>query len=223
VELAQEVREAALPQGQMTGPSAAPLRLQQGLRGELERVVGTNANDPRAIARTMRGTTEIDTAGDWNPQKLAILFGEDRAQQVLDASRREVRFQDTANRIAAGSDTGATQGFREAQERVEKPILGPGDTNERTLTGIGLNTVKRVAHYLSADFGKARANTFASELGQWAVASGAQRDQIVTALQAAGVRGQQISRIIGMMTSGGLIGSREAPKAALELQDRRER
>ncbi|WP_192356324.1 hypothetical protein [Mesorhizobium mediterraneum] len=102
-ELADEVLAASQPQGRMIGPSAAPLRLREGARAELDRIVGTNANDRVALQRLIKGE------GDWNAQKLATLFGADRAQRILSVLDAERTFADTSNFVTRNSATAARQ------------------------------------------------------------------------------------------------------------------
>jgi hypothetical protein len=212
-ELAQELAAAREPAGTFVGPSATPVRMRQGLRAEIDRVAGTAANDPIALQRVVKGQ------GDWARTNMEQVFGEEPARNALGAIDREVQFRNTHNRVTGGSDTAATAGFNDALERVEAPILGKGPQPDRTLTGTAVNAARWMGSVLVPDFGKARANQFASELAQWAVATGAPRDELVQALRAAGVRGQTTTRLIGIMTKSGLMGSREAPKL-LESQRR---
>lgn len=100
-ELAQQMQEGALPQGAQIGPSAVPIRLREGARAEIDRIVGTNANDRVALQRIVKGE------GDWNPQKLATLFGPDRAQRILNVLDAEKTFADTNNFVTRNSATAA--------------------------------------------------------------------------------------------------------------------
>jgi len=111
VELADEVQQGALPQGEMVGPSAVPLRLRQGTRAEIDRVVGTNANDRVAMQKIIKGE------GDWNRDKLVTQFGQERADRLLSLLETERAFAEISNtvtrnsesaaRLAAMADTGA--------------------------------------------------------------------------------------------------------------------
>lgn len=100
-ELAQEVQEGALPQGMQVGPSAVPLRLSQGARAEIERIVGTNANDIVAMNRLIKGE------GDWNRSRLATLFGPEKADKVFKVLENERIFADTANTVTRNSESAA--------------------------------------------------------------------------------------------------------------------
>jgi hypothetical protein len=203
-ELAQELRQAALPEGQFTGPSATPLRLQQGVRAEIDRVAGTNANDPIALQRLVKGE------GDWNRDKLAQLYGDDRARAALGAIDREVTFRDTTNRVVNNSETAPRTAFLKMLERAESPLIGSSGSMEMTAWGTTINTARRIGSVLTGAMGKQRANTFATELARAAIAQGVPRDEFVAALQAAGVKQALISRTLDLATRGGLIVSREA-------------
>lgn len=98
-ELATEFQQGALPQGRQMGPSAVPLRLREGARAEIERIVGTNANDRVALQRIIKGE------GDWNRARLSTLFGKDRAERIIDLLDREKAFDYTANRVMRNSAT----------------------------------------------------------------------------------------------------------------------
>lgn len=208
-EMADELTAAVQPEGTLVGPSAAGLRIQQGLRAELDRIIGTQGNDARAINNLMRGS-EAD--GAWNPIKMGQVFGEDRARQALGSVDREVTFQNTANRVTGGTDTAQSQQFQKAIDAVESPIVGTGNVGETSLTGLGLNALKRIHTAMIGAVGEARASRFASELGGIAVSQGATRDEFIAAMKRAGLNRAQISRTLDMATRGGLIVSREGPQ-----------
>lgn len=100
-ELAAEVGQGALPQGLQVGPSAVPLRLREGARAEIERIVGTNANDRVALQRLIKGE------GDWNGARLSTLFGSDKARSIIDLLDREKLFADTSNIVTRNSESAA--------------------------------------------------------------------------------------------------------------------
>lgn len=74
-------------------------RLSQGARAEIDRIVGTNANDRVALQRIIKGE------GDWNRDKLGQLFGKDRADRMISVLEREGTFADTSNRVMKNSAT----------------------------------------------------------------------------------------------------------------------
>ncbi|AZO23875.1 hypothetical protein EJ070_26460 [Mesorhizobium sp. M1E.F.Ca.ET.045.02.1.1] len=109
-ELTEEFRQGALPQGMQVGPSAVPLRLREGARAEIERIVGTNANDRVALQRLIKGE------GDWNRARLSTLFGDDKAKAIIDLLDREKLFADTSNIVTRNSETAARIAARDAIE-----------------------------------------------------------------------------------------------------------
>lgn len=98
-ELANEVAKGAVAPGYLPGPSAVPMRLGQGARAEIERIIGTNTNDVVALNRLIKGE------GSWNRDRLATLFGPDKADQVLNVLDREQAFANSTNRITRNSET----------------------------------------------------------------------------------------------------------------------
>lgn len=103
----------ALPQGAQIGPSAVPLRLRQGARADIDRIIGTNIRDINAMKRIVAGD------GNWNRDKLASTFGEDKAAKLLAILEREAAFNATEQLALAGS---RTQVLKAAQE----DIMGAG-------------------------------------------------------------------------------------------------
>jgi hypothetical protein len=172
-DLAAEMQRGALPQGTQVGPSAVPQRIQEGARAEIDRVAGTSANDPVALQRLVKGE------GDWNRDKLRTLFGP-QADDALNAIDRETIFNRTANRVTGGSDTAMASRFGNFLDRAAEPPRIPTDT---TITGILARTAQRAGQKLLGTNAEARAGRFASELGRASVATGADRDALVAAIQ----------------------------------------
>ncbi len=98
------LRTGATPQGLAPqGPPAANFRLRQGARAEIDRRVGTKANDLVELERTL-GTPE-----DYNAQKLTQIFGEEPTEAVRRSVANNRQFRETYQRIAQGSDTAQRQ------------------------------------------------------------------------------------------------------------------
>lgn len=100
-ELAAEVEQGVQPQGMQIGPSAVPLRLSQGARAEIDRIVGTNSNDIAAMNRLIKGE------GDWNRARLATLFGPEKAERLFKVLDNERIYADTASTVTRNSETAA--------------------------------------------------------------------------------------------------------------------
>jgi hypothetical protein len=135
-ELETAMQEGALPQGQMVGPSAVPFRMSQGARAEIERIIGTTANDLNALKTALKGD------GSWNRERLATLFGQDRADALLQVLERERTF-DATNRIV-------TQNSETAARTAAQTEFSPGTTQfVRDMTvpgmiGVGLQKLANV-------------------------------------------------------------------------------
>jgi len=132
-ELADEIAAGAIPQGQMVGPSAVPMRVRQGARAELDRVVGTQVNDLNAMERT------LGTPQDWNQQKAALVFGQEPVDQIVKAIRTNRTFRNSLQRIAQGSDTAART---ESAKLLE---AGEGIKGDSTAVGLATMAFQRIA------------------------------------------------------------------------------
>jgi len=135
-ELAQEVEQGALPQGQQIGPSAVPVRLREGARAEIERIVGTNANDRVALQRIVKGE------GDWNRERLATLFGQERADRIIKVLDNERTFADTSNTVTKNSLTASRVA---AQNDLGNPTGNSFGIREGYMAGGVLGTARSAA------------------------------------------------------------------------------
>ncbi|MCA0000964.1 MULTISPECIES: hypothetical protein [unclassified Mesorhizobium] len=140
-ELAAEVRQGALPQGMQIGPSAVPLRLREGARAEIERIVGTRANDRVALQQIIKGE------GDWNRARLSSLFGADKASAIIDLLDRERLFADTSNIVTRNSESAARLAAQRAVTGDEGYSFG---VPEAFMAG-GVRGVARASGYKAAE------------------------------------------------------------------------
>lgn len=83
--------------------------LSQGARAEIDRIIGTTANDLTALKRALGGE------GDWNRARLASVFGQEKADKLLKVVERELRYKALEDDALAGS---RTQVLRAAQEEI---------------------------------------------------------------------------------------------------------
>jgi len=172
-DLAAEMQQGALPQGAQVGPSGVPRQMQTGARAEIDRIAGTNANDAVALQRLVKGE------GDWNRDKLRTLFGP-QADDALNAIDRETIFNRTANRVTGGSDTAMASRFGNFLDRAAEPPRIPTET---TMFGATARGLQRGMQKMLGTNAEARARRFAGELGRASVATGADRDALVAAIQ----------------------------------------
>lgn len=184
-ELADEVAQGALPQGNQIGPSAVPLRLRQGARAEMDRIVGTSANDPAAMQKLVR------SEGDWNRDRLRTLFGS-RADDVLNSIDRETAFYRTGNRVSAGSDTAMGNRFGDFLDEAAKPRAIPTDS---TIAGLILRGAQKAGQKALGANAEEKAARFAKDLGRLAVAQGSARDTIMQSLIDSASRRQSLDPV----------------------------
>ena len=186
VELADEMVQGGLPQGTQIGPSAAPVRVRQGARAEIDRIVGTNVNDLNALER------KIGTPQDWNSQKLGTVFGEGPRDRVVEALMNNRRFRQSYQDIVQNSQTAQRVESAAAMRGAEGGNI-PHDT---TLTGIGFKALNAVAKAIS---GASNAKT-KDEIGQILASQGPAVQRIARSLlesaKATGENSRAINRVL---------------------------
>ncbi len=74
-----------------------------GTRAEIDRIIGTTANNLTALKSALKGD------GSWNRERLVTLFGKDKADRLLDVLDRESTFQRSYNMVLGNSETAARQ------------------------------------------------------------------------------------------------------------------
>ncbi|MCV3734985.1 hypothetical protein OCK02_02120 [Rhizobium sp. TRM96647] len=202
-ELAQEVADGALPEGMFIGPSGAPVRLRQGARAEIDRILGSNANDVAALHRL------IKTEGDWNRARLTTLFGQEKADRlfrVLDAERTFAATREfaTGNSATAGRQQAIKEIGADGDDSLSRLSYAAGGM-KGAARAAGVKVADRIAERL---FGPYRESSRAS-LAE-AVTGG--RERLVDALSQAQRRGgnpalvEAITKAI--LLGGGTAGAR---------------
>jgi hypothetical protein len=136
VEMTEEMVAGATPRGELVGPSGEAFRIRQGVRAEIDRIVGTKVNDLTAMERT------LGTPQDWNAQKAATVFGQDNVDAIVQAIQTNRTFRNSLQRIAQGSDTAARS---EGSKLLE---AGDGFRPEASATGIAVTAFQKVAKAL---------------------------------------------------------------------------
>lgn len=186
-DLVDEISASALPQGEMVGPSAAPLRLRQGTRAEVDRIVGTSVNDLNALER------KLGTPQDWNAQKMATIFGDEPAARVAKVLMDNRQFRQSYQDIVQNSQTAQRLSSSAAMEGGKGGNI-PHDT---TMTGIGLKAVNLVAKAISG----ASSATTKDEVGRLLASQGpaVQRiaQELLRSAQTAATNSRAISGLVG--------------------------
>jgi hypothetical protein len=119
------------------------LRLAQGARGEIERLIGTNPNDVATLNRLLRGG--VDEASKFNYDKLALLFGKDKADNIMNVLHRELTFEENARKILHNSQT--------AEKQAGRSVLDRGVSREPS-SSLWAATVKKALEVKDATVGK---------------------------------------------------------------------
>jgi hypothetical protein len=185
-DLAEELRAGALPQGEQIGPSAAPARVRQGARAEIDRLVGTHANDLNALER------KLGTPQDWNSQKFAEIFGEGPHTRVMETLINNRRFRQTYQDIVQNSQTAQRTAAAKAMEGSEGGNV-KGDT---TMTGLGLKALNAVARAIAG----ASSSSTKNEIGEILAKQGPEVQRMARELlrtaQKTGENSRAINRVL---------------------------
>lgn len=197
VELQEKLVAGAEPQGTLIGPSAESARMRQGTLGNIYRAVGTEASDMNALRKVIRGN------GDWNREKLGMMFGPENADASLNAIDREALFAKTKNGVTSAADMASEAGFEKYLGEVSKPPEVPTD---KSWTDLGLTTARRLVRSLFEQNAGAHAARVADEVAPLSVLRGEQRDALMEALMRLGrenIIDQQRSLLINALFQGG--------------------
>jgi hypothetical protein len=101
----------------------------KGSRGEIERNLGTKANDLQALRGQLQGE------GGWNGAKIAAVHGQAGADELANSVDRNLKFRDTYNKVVENSQTAqrtAAQKEMKPDPSSETPLLNPN----MSLTGL---------------------------------------------------------------------------------------
>lgn len=108
------------PDGLLIGPSGAAFRLTQGARAEVDRIIGTSGNNLTALKSALKGD------GSWNRDRLATLYGQDKADRLLGILEREQRYAQTFDTVTRNSETAARTA---AQKEAAPQQFGQASTS----------------------------------------------------------------------------------------------
>jgi hypothetical protein len=172
-DFAERIAAAPQPKGLTIGPSAEPLRLSQGARAEIDRIVGSNSNDVAAMRQLLKGE------GDWNRDKLRMTFGADKADRLLRVLDAEGVMESTFRQVVGGSQTGVKEGFRTFIDDASKGVNVPAEASG---VGLLLRGGKKVLERVTGSNNEAKAEQFADELARLSVAGGSEAQAIIAAV-----------------------------------------
>jgi hypothetical protein len=172
------------------------LRISQGARAEIDRIVGTNANDVAALRNFLKGE------GDWNRQKLTSIFGADKAGKILNILDNETKMEATYRAVVGGTATAPTQGFKEFLDKAGQGVTVPA---EATAVGLSIRGAKALLERATGSNNAAKAARFADALGNLSIAGGTDADRIIAAImkrQAQASSGEKFNEAFGRIGAG---------------------
>lgn len=159
----------------------------KGSRGNIDRVLGTKANDLQAL----RG--ELQGEGGWNTAKIATVHGQDAADELAASVDRNLKFRDTHNKVVENSQTAQRQAAARNMKpdaSTETPLINPN----MSMSGLPLTILKKGAN---AALNLVRPDPTKSygEVARVLSAQGPRRDAYLAALADALVRKQANARV----------------------------
>lgn len=101
------------------------IALAKGSRGEVERILGTQANDLVGLKRELQGE------GGWNTAKLGTVHGQDAADELARSVDRNTVFRDTHTKVVGGSQTDLRNAARKEMKpdpSTDTPLINPNST-----------------------------------------------------------------------------------------------
>lgn len=148
------------------------IALGKGSRGDIERQLGTKANDLVALKQALQGE------GGWNTAKIGIVHGEDAANELMASVERNLKFRDTHNKVSQNSQTEIRRAAREQMkpdgESKDLPIIAPSST----ALGMALAALKKYAAQPAwAALTHIDPTRSYGEIGRVLTAQGAERDR----------------------------------------------
>jgi hypothetical protein len=147
-----------------------------GARAQLDNLVGTRANDLQALRQA------IMSDGDWNPAKMAAVFGGRETHRIMRAVDREVAFRDAFQKLTQNSQTAPREeAMRMLKlETPEAPSLRDA-TLFGTLASVGKKGVDAVRNRRDA----IRMDRMTNELAQSFTKTDLSRDDLLSQIREA--------------------------------------
>jgi hypothetical protein len=161
--------------GSHSSAQGEKIAFAKGSRGEINRVLGTKANDLQAL----RG--ELQGEGGWNTDKLATVHGVPAANELIGSVDRNLKFRDTYNKVVENSQTAQrTAAAKEMKPdpSIETPFFGPGST----VTGMGVTAAKKGASAVINALLRSDPTRSYGEVARTLTEQGAKRDARLAAI-----------------------------------------
>jgi hypothetical protein len=156
----------------MSLPQREAMRL--GARAELERRIGVQSNDLQALRNS------VMSEGDWNPAKMAEVFGARETERIMRSIDREAAFRDAYQKITQNSQTAPRQ---EATRMLNLETPQAPDVRGTTLTGLALAAGKKGIDVFRNQRDALRSEQTSRELARSFTTTGNERDALVRAIR----------------------------------------
>lgn len=111
------------------------IRLSEGARAEIDRIIGTKNSDKVALRQILKGE------GSWNRDRLTTVFGKEKADKLLAIFEREARYALTENPALGGA---RSEVIRAADEALNAQPKGPGVIQNALDFKLGTSAAKAV-------------------------------------------------------------------------------
>ncbi|MDN5006411.1 hypothetical protein ACFQZO_36985, partial [Bradyrhizobium sp. GCM10027634] len=173
----------------------------KGSRGNIDRVLGTKANDLQALRSELQGE------GGWNTAKIGTVHGQEAADELAASVDRNLKFRDTYNKVVENSQTAQRQAAARAMKpepSSETPLLNPN----MSLTGLLATGAKKTANAALNALRPDQTKSF-GEVARILSAQGTERDRRLAALI------DVLARREGNAATASKFGDRAALAAAL--------
>lgn len=169
----EAIRPVELMQEMATMTPGQKSLLRVGARAELDRLVGTKANDVTALKLL------VQSEGDWNRAKFAAIFGQNEADKIMRATNREVAFKNASRRLLENSQTAQRlAGQKEVAVNSERaPMVGA------TATGMALEGVRKGYDWITNALRTSNRNATDAELARLYTSQGVDRDDLLRAIR----------------------------------------
>jgi hypothetical protein len=171
-------KEAIRPEDLIRGRQAQPLPIREaerhGARAELDRRIGIQSNDLQALRNS------VMSEGDWNPAKMAEVFGARETERIMRSIDREAAFRDAYNKVTQNSQTAPRQ---EATRMLNLETPQAPDVRGTTLTGLALAAGKKGIDVFRNQRDAIRSEQTSRELARSFTTSGDERDALVRAIR----------------------------------------
>lgn len=173
-ELAEILQNGMDKKGPMSAGQQSALRI--GARAELDRAVGTSANDAAALKKI------VQSEGDWNREKLAQIFGQQEADNILRSIDKEAAFQTAYTKMINNAETASRLG---GQQLVETQATRAPTRADITLGGMVLAPAQMAYRKMGDLIRGGRTAEVDDALGRAFATQGPERDAIIRNIRAA--------------------------------------